>query len=534
MDTEAVQGRRVSGRRWWVIAVVAITTVVAVAVWATVRSGGPAVIALGGAPDGAPMAAAEADDALGRADMAMWDPVEHRFELTDGARFSPGEARAWQLVPPRNLDRAAAELAETFGVDGVRSAPFADGSLIAGSEDGSGPSLWVDPTGSWYYSAPEGFAAWDCAEPSHREEPAVDPDVAADATDEGDGAVSSPALDEPCEPPAPPTGVPTASEARERATSLFRDLALPGRVVIAGVDAGERGAWVSGIVELDGRTTDLFVSASYGGEALLTSASGTLATATEADTYPTIGADEAVRRLEEQAGWWGGGIRPLPAIDTAEAMPEPAPVDPDEPVSSDDVVAGRDVTILPAPVADGEPQVVDVTLVSAQPVLLLQYDVNGTVWLLPGYRFVDRDGGEWHVLAIADDYLDTEEESEPAPVDPPVGAEEPSAGGGEDGAPGGDAGTPNEGGGQPGGDGEAPVGPSVPGEDGGVTPELQRAIEEVIGLPEDEAIARLEQVGAEIRIVARDGERFAVTDDLRYDRANLTIDGGIVVAAEGG
>lgn len=56
----------------------------------------------------------------------------------------------------------------------------------------------------------------------------------------------------------------------------------------------------------------------------------------------------------------------------------------------------------------------------------------------------------------------------------------------------------------------------------------------VIGLSTDEAIARIEVEGFIARVVAEDGEYFAVTEDYVTTRVNLVIVDGVVTEATAG
>ncbi|MGH3443225.1 MAG: hypothetical protein ACRDUY_14535 [Nitriliruptorales bacterium] len=550
-----------TSRRWsvWqlVTAVIALAAVAALIVTLNGRSGPPVIRISGsaGTAQGEALAAgAPADDAA-----RLSFPAMIEFVLSDGARFPAGEVTAWRLEAPRDLRAAAVQLAAYFGLGEPTASPHGDGAYQAGPQDGSGPSLWVGSTGEWYYSDPSLHSGVACAEPAIPVEPdggigdsgaedgggvsgstgtagepteteddastPEDPQPAPTTDDEvrkdpDEDAPEPRPLIEPCPDPTPPSGVPTADEARRAAAALFADLGLPGTPEISEVYADEWGAWASATIPVDGRPTDLYASAGYGAEGALTSASGTLATVVTVGDYPTIDADEAVERLRT-GGYWGGGVLRQTAVGTAEsavaaagavdaaASADPA-VDPDAPVSSDDPVS-----ILPAP--EGEGETMTVRLVSAQPSLTLHFDADGTTWLLPGVRFRDDNGGFWQVMTVADGHIEFAEpepaplpvDPEPLPVEPPSGAEPDQPGEAEPGEPG-DAGSE------------------------GASSDYEALAKEVVGLTEAEATDRILAAGAEPRVVSRDGEDYAVTDDYRTDRINLRIEDGIVVHADVG
>jgi hypothetical protein len=421
------------GRMMKIGAAVGVALLVAIAITMGQR-GGPPVLRLAGQTGGAPMeAAADADGRAG--DMAIWNPVEYRFTLADSARFDAGEATAWRMQPPRDLSAAASELAAAFELGPVTPSPWDANSLVSGSLDGTGPSLWVGPGGDWYYSAPGDMGAWTCAS----EGIAKDSDAVVEPDELVDELVDEPVEVPACEPPPAPQGVPSADRAKALASTLFAGLGLELVPTWTEASADDWGAWVFGTVSLGGVKSDLSMSAAYGGNELLTSANGTLATPVRVGDYPTISADEAVVRLQAQTSGWANaaesGMLRSEAVDsdavdapvtdaaepapdavpdaapdaapdagTPDASPEPVetetPADPDEPVSSDDLV--DPLPVLPS----GELEVVEVTLVAVEPVLTFHVDADGALLLLPGYRFTSDDGGVWQVLAIADGYVE--------------------------------------------------------------------------------------------------------------------------------
>jgi hypothetical protein len=534
MDTAATL-RWIRERRSLVAAVVAIAMVLALVPTLMGRSGPPVIrIAGSGAQDGAAMAESDAPE------MTRWMPANFTFELADSARFGAGQAPAWRLEPPRDLEAAAAALATKLGLGEPIASPYGDNGFQVGPMDGSGPTLWVGSAGDWSYHDPAGFADRGCVAPDYSGDPAEPSDAEIDEATRGEGvsgeaqgsgpdAESDPdsmpveRLPEPCVEQEPPTGVPTVDEARRDAAAFLANLDPPFAPEVVDAYGDEWSVWVNATVSLDGRPTDLYFGVAYGGDRLLSSASGTLARPVKVADYPTVDAEGAVERLNTQHAWGGSpGMTTTrgPADDigiTEPAIDPPAPdeagVDPDTPVDDGGVPDERvdDDTTMPFPGPTDEADEVLVHLVSAEQVLTIAVDAEHTVWLLPAVRFTDENGGVWQTLTVADGYIEFVDhddrpvplpggEPEPMPVDPPL------------------------------------VDPDQPGADPGPGPmeRYEELAAEVIGMSEAEAIDHIEAAGATVRVVSRDGEHFAVTDDARWDRVNLQIEDGRVIDAKVG
>jgi hypothetical protein len=342
-------------------------------------------------------------------DMMWWVPTTYRFVLADGVGLSAGKAPAWRLVRPADLGAAAAPIAATLGLPALGPSEW-DATTLWSESDAAG-SLWVAPSGDWYFSGPSHlWPVWDCAVvdlPEGRTEPA-------------------PAQD--CTPPAPPVGVPDADRARTLAVEFLATVGHRDARVID-VWADEWGAWVTAEPTMAGvpAGSGLTVSVGFGAQGRVTSANGTLATVQRIGEYPTIDAAAAIVRLEGDLNAWqlGGPIaRPLPAdagaLETrGSGIAEQEGTDPDAPVSDQDGGADADtpVTILPIPDGDTqipgpggdvepvEPVELTVTIVSIELVTSLAWTSAGEMLLLPHYRLVDSDGGWWFVVAVADRYL---------------------------------------------------------------------------------------------------------------------------------
>jgi hypothetical protein len=260
---------------------------------------------------------------------------------------------------------------------------------IVGPDDGTAPSLTVyeDAQLSWYYSpewASTGSTSVGCAV----EGSAGAGDAAAPAVE--------PAVDAPlCEVPKP-EGILTAEQAEARTRQLMIDVGLDPAGYVIEPYADEWYASATAQEQLEGGFTGRRFDAGFGADGELQSAGGQLAAPAKAGPYDLIDLDTAIARLGDQSGFWGGrggGIQ----IDIAEA-----PVSDAMPVDS-------------VPI---EPQQVTVTLVDVQPDLWWVWDADGTVWLLPAYRFIGDDGGWYTVPAVSDDLLVVQAPPETTAVEP--------------------------------------------------------------------------------------------------------------------
>lgn len=385
------------------------------------------------------------------------------FELVGDLPALDTPVDGWHFTAREGLDEAAvARLASVFGMsaDVVELPADWGGGWRMGPDDGSAPAIWLgaDGLGWWSYSAP-----W----PTMRE---AEP-IAAD------GSFAEP------EPMEPPVGVPSAAEAEQLARQVFEGLGLTVDPAHIETYADDWGASVTLWQVLDGLRTGFTTSVGFGENATITYAGGQLPSPERVTGFERIGSTAGFERLTSTVGgWWGGGMAKI-MIDCAP--PEMANVADGEPV---------------------EPATMTVEIVSVKETWWQLYDVDGSVWLTPGYAFLDSNGIEYTVPAVVDELVEPVEPApvEPAPVEP--GVIEPA---------------PDDGGmSSPGYDPDAPVSTEV--------------VERVIGLDEQAATDTATELGFEVRVVERDGESFPVTADYRVDRVNLVITDGVVTGASVG
>ena len=337
---------------------------------------------------------AESGDA---ATSMWWTPTRYRFVLADGVGHPAGAGPAWRLVPPADRSAAAARIAAEFGLPVPVAPDWDPEALQSNGEDGS--SLWFSSAGDWYFSgAYDESLNWIC------------PELPSAFSDPVDGAATDEVEFGECVPPPPLDGVHDEAAARSLAADLLGRLGH-ARIRITSVFVDDWSAWVSAELTEEGVPAEsgLMVGVGFGGDGRVTSAHGTTATVEALGAYPTIDAVEALVRLErELSAWLDGGpvARPLPAADAGAADDADGPVDdPDAPVTD------TPVTILPTPEVPSEredipePVEVTVTIVAVEPITMMSWSPDGTVLLVPHYRLIDRDGGWWFVVAVADRYL---------------------------------------------------------------------------------------------------------------------------------
>jgi len=397
----------------------------------------------------------------------------------------------WRYAPATQLDEeAVTRIAAAFGVAGdiVALPPDWGGGWRIGPDDGSAPAIWfgADGLGWWSYSAP-----WN-----------MTPDMGVIATDQAVEPSTEPVQ------PQPPVGVPDAALAASLARQVFEQLGLEVSDADLEVYADDWGASVTLWHTLDGVRTGYATGLGFGANATITYAGGQLNEPERVTGFERVGTAAAFDRLAANGGmWWGGGLA-KPMIDCAVPMvDERMMVDPGVATeSSAGATDSGEPAPMPEPLPMPEPVVpptVTIEIVSVEEAWWTLYDMDGTVWVVPGYRFLDREGGEHLVPAVSDELV---QPVEPTSVDEPVVSEpEPVVG--------------------------EPATEPVVTEPVGDPAVIEELVRKVVGLAENEAATIVEQAGLAWRVTERDGEQFPVTADYRTDRINAVITDGLVAAA---
>lgn len=422
-------------------------------------------------------APAAANDMATGAESKMWAPWQMKFIAGADLPALDSEAKSYVISGGSVSVSDISDMAAVFGVSGDVEEVDANmgGGYRIGSDNGSTASFWVsgDSMRYWSYSP-----KWD-------ESNVVGCAIASSP----DGSVTTEPVD--CARPEPPANVPSDGEARALFTSLMEKMNLNADDLVLESYADEWGASVYAYVKIDGVRSPLTVSVGFGAEGAVTFASGFLGEVTDGASYPRIGTAAALERLNSDYAnpMLRGGV----AIDDVVATPDTA-----VPVPSPDVTAVDMPTIPVESVPVDVPiEVQEITIVAVEEELVMLYGADGSIYLVPGYAFIAAEDEygytpRYTVSAMPDEYVQQAD-----PIDVSI---EPAI--------------------------DEPV-PSDP-----VVTEVSAAeAEGLIGLSESAALDTAKANGWEVRVVSRDGEDFAVTEDYRMDRVNLTIVDDMVTAS---
>ena len=323
------------------------------------------------------------------------------YSYVAGADLSSekGSGQVYKLVRTGNPESLLANLAQVFGIEGsVKKYPdFSDqnpGYFFGESEDPWGAdnlnplvSLWWSGTGSWNYYNPGdiGASSSSCVE--------TDPDGACQEWTE---ILPTPEL------------LPTRAEAISKALEIFGATGLSVTESDLRIDYSEWGVYISAAMSVEGQPTSIewYIGWSSTGE--ISFAGGHSVVAESVGTFDTISAVQAVERLDDWR-WFGSAATSFYdkyqgdsagiSVRSEETF-EPGVTEPEEPT---------------------EPEMITITIISAERALVSIWDAAGDVWLVPGLIMVNDQGWLSSVISVVDGVIALPEPSivqiEPLPAD---------------------------------------------------------------------------------------------------------------------
>jgi hypothetical protein len=217
---------------------------------------------------------------------------------------------------------------------------------------------------------------------------------------QADTSVASCAADGPCEEPRRPEGLPAKAEATKLGQEILGRLGVDLDHATVRVDDGFSTWNVAADPEIDGLpVVGMSTSVAIGVDGRIEYANGWLGEPDKGDDYPLIGAQSALKKLQEQQVT----TMMMPVCEDTAPCPAPDPI----------TVEVTDVRIGLQLFSYGEP------------------DEPG--YLVPSYLFATRDGGELPVVAVEDRYLAPPEAPKGKPVPEPHPNTEQCVGAGADG-----------------------------------------------------------------------------------------------------
>jgi hypothetical protein len=304
----------------------------------------------------------------------------YAYQAGEGLSTETGSGQVYKLARTGDPESVLAKIAQVFGVSGsVKKYPdFSNqnpGYFFGESDDPWGAdnlnpmvSIWWSGTGSWNYYNPGDVTASSSS------------CVEADAEgfcQEWTEVLPTPEL------------LPTREVAIAKALEIFDATGLSVTESDLRIDYSEWGVYISAAMSVEGQPTSIewYVGWSSTGE--ISFAGGHSVVAEAIGTFDTISAVQAVERLDDWR-WFGSpatsfydkyqGDLGVISVRTDETI-EPGLTEPEQPV---------------------EPEVITITILSAERALVSIWDASGDVWLVPGLILVNDQGWFNAVISVVD------------------------------------------------------------------------------------------------------------------------------------
>lgn len=386
----------------------------------------------------------------------LWYPVEYSYIAGPGLRLDAQPGHIYKVAPQGDPEKVAAKIAAAFGVKGEverieeswpmpMPMPATDGSTATsdapleqpqksvyyhvGSKDWTGPyvQLYWNGSANWFFNNPQAYGSPSvgCAfpgaiteggqsSPGFNPDATPAPDVTTDEAPRPMDCVYEPQL---------PKNLPSEESARTQAVRLFTATGLTVSPSDVKVRADQWGVSATASLKVDGQPVAIEWTISWGDGGVISSAAGHAVSVVDMGTFDTISDRDAVKRLGDwrwygspASSWYPAFDAPVAimndralagngAVSGGSAPSEPTQMPPD---ASPLPVAPTDPSVIaPAPTAEPvEPQKITVVLEKSSRALLMIFDRDGQMWLVPGFVFESADGGVHPVVAVADGIIE--------------------------------------------------------------------------------------------------------------------------------
>ena len=308
-------------------------------------------------------------------DMMMWT----QYNYLPGASLS---SEAGQGVAYRaKLNGSPADylmmLGRVFSIEGTpKESQYSSAewpTWVLGPEDGSGPNLYLNwsGNGSWWFNDP---SAW----PNVQAPIACDPVSSDDQVDQVEPECSGVV-----ETPMNSGNIPTESELVAQANQIFAKAGVNFPRNQLRVSRDTWGASVEASMFIDGNPTAEMWWMSWSDTGALASVSGFAAEFEPMGTFNTVSEKSGVSRLSDYR--YSGAVA-YEFYNSGMAMP----------MAED--VSTREIEPESAP----EPEIVDLTLDTAERANITIWASDNSVWILPGYVYYANDAFAGAVFALED------------------------------------------------------------------------------------------------------------------------------------
>lgn len=344
-------------------------------------------------------------------DAMIWPGwIEYEYVTGDAISDATGSGEVFQgqvLTDPQSL---LERLAPIFGIVGTVSQDqwstpeYPSYSVTAGN---ASLATYFSGTGSWYYSNWSDNQGFSC---------------------EGIGVEDSEDVFSDCVEIKPtPELIPSAAEITSELVALSGELGLEIRTEDLSVYRDDWGAYASWPYLANGISTGLQNYANWGPDGQLSYFASHDFELISRGVYDTVSARTAVERISE-GRWYGNPPesyyqdRVYATEDIARSTEDStgAPVAPDEPVAVEEPAPGEAIdpetepkpdtdepaVERPEPVEPQQPEVITLTITSAETTMLSVWDSNGGYWLVPGYVLFNDSGWFDAVISLPEGLIE--------------------------------------------------------------------------------------------------------------------------------